>query len=140
MLSIIVGLILYLHHTGQKLRVGGLINLVGDELRNQIDDYYPAEMAEAASGPQDEEIVVGQEPGLVVKVEHEGLVATARRAGCVLEMVPMMGDFVPVGTPLFLYQHAIDYMRSIQRYSNSHMMFLACAGQGTSVFDPGQSC
>jgi len=34
-------------------------------------------------------------------VDYEGLVAAARSAGCVLEMVPMMGDFVPVGAPLF---------------------------------------
>jgi uncharacterized membrane protein len=101
MLSSIVGLILYLHHTGQKLRVGGLINLVGDEQRKQIDDFYPAEGAETASSRQDEQIIVGQEPGVVIKVDHKGLVAAARRAGCVLEMVPMMGDFVPVGAPLF---------------------------------------
>ena len=57
MLASIVGLILYLHHSGQRLRVGGLISLVGDELRKQIDEFYPAEGA--ASNPQDEQIVVG---------------------------------------------------------------------------------
>src|SRR5919112_5720289 len=102
MLASIVGLILYLHHSGQRLRVGGLISLVGDELRKQIDDFYPSDQAaEAASSPQDEQIVVGQEPGVVVKVDREGLIAAARSAGCVLEMVPMMGSFVPVGAPLF---------------------------------------
>jgi uncharacterized membrane protein len=102
MLASIVGLILYLHHTGQRLRVGGLINLVGDELRKQLDGFYPVDQdTEAASSPQDEQIVVGQEPGVVIKVDREGLIAAARSAGCVLEMVPMMGDFVPVGAPLF---------------------------------------
>lgn len=103
MLSSIGVLILYLHHTGQKLRVAGLIDLVGDDLREQLDDLYPAETAEAASSRQEDErvIVVKGEPGVVVMVDYEGLVAAARSAGCVLEMVPMMGDFVPVGAPLF---------------------------------------
>ena len=103
MLSSIGVLILYLHHTGQKLRVAGLIDLVGDDLREQLDDLYPAEAAETTSSRQEDErvIVVKGEPGVVVMVDYEGLVAAARSAGCVLEMVPMMGDFVPVGAPLF---------------------------------------
>ena len=103
MLSSIGVLILYLHHTGQKLRVAGLIDLVGDELREQLEVLYPAEAASAASSRQEDErvIVVKGEPGVVVMVDYEGLVAAARSAGCVLEMVPMMGDFVPVGAPLF---------------------------------------
>ena len=104
MLSSIGVLILYLHHTGQKLRVAGLIDLVGDDLREQLDDLYPAETAKAASSRQEDDervIVVKGEPGVVVMVDYEGLVAAARSAGCVLEMVPMMGDFVPVGAPLF---------------------------------------
>jgi uncharacterized membrane protein len=103
MLSSIGVLILYLHHTGQKLRVAGLIDLVGDDLREQLDDFYPAEAAEVASIRQEDErvMVAKGEPGVVVMVDYEGLVAAARSAGCVLEMVPMMGDFVPVGAPLF---------------------------------------
>src|SRR5919107_4470446 len=103
MLSSIGVLILYLHHTGQRLTVAGLIDLVGDELREQLGVLYPAEAASAASSRQEDErvIVVKGEPGVVVMVDYEGLVAAARSAGCVLEMVPMMGDFVPVGAPLF---------------------------------------
>src|SRR5215208_7173340 len=59
MLASIGVLILYLHHTGQKLRVAGLIDLVGDELREQLDDFYPAEGAEVASSRQDGRVVVG---------------------------------------------------------------------------------
>jgi uncharacterized membrane protein len=102
MIASIAGLILYAHHTGQKLRVAGLIDLVGDELREQLDDAYPAESNGGASSRQeDARVIVGREPGVVTSVDHEGLVAAARSAGCVLEMVPMKGDFVPVGAPLF---------------------------------------
>jgi uncharacterized membrane protein len=101
MLASIVGLILYVHHSSQKLRVAGLIDLVGDELRKQLDDSYPADQTQAASSGQDGRVIVAPKPGVVVRVGHEGLVAAARSSGCVLEMVPMMGDFVPTGAPLF---------------------------------------
>jgi uncharacterized membrane protein len=102
MIASIVGLILYAHHTGQKLRVAGLIDLVGDELREQLDAAYPAEGHEAASSRnEDAGVIVGREPGVVTMVDREGLIAAARSAGCVLELVPMTGDFVPVGAPLF---------------------------------------
>jgi uncharacterized membrane protein len=100
-LANIIVLILYMHHVGQKLRVSGLIDVVGDELRKQLDDSYPADRAEPATSRQDEQVIVATEPGAVVKVDHAGLVSAARSAGCMLEMVPMMGDFVPVGATLF---------------------------------------
>src|SRR5919202_5657185 len=55
MLSSIGVLILYVHHTGQKLRVAGLIDLVGDELREQLEVLYPVEAAQAASSRQEDE-------------------------------------------------------------------------------------
>ncbi len=92
MIACIVALILYAHHTGQKLRVAGLIDLVGDELREKLDEVYPADGAVAASGRQEDgRVIVGREPGVVTSVDHEGLVAAARSAGCVLEMVSMVG-------------------------------------------------
>ena len=98
----IIGLILYAHHTGQRLRVAGLIDLVGDELREQLGKAYPDEGAGATASHHDERVIVGrEEPGVVIEVNREGLVAAARNAGCVLELIPMMGDFVPVGAPLF---------------------------------------
>src|SRR5215213_3663792 len=42
--------------------------------------------------------------GNVVHYDRDGLVAEARRAGCTLELVPMMGDFVTRGAPLVRVQ------------------------------------
>src|SRR5215208_6285988 len=90
MLSSIVVLILYVHHNGQRLRVARLIDLVGDNLREQLDELYPAEGADPdSSGQEDGRVIVMQgEPGVVLRVDHEGLVSEARSAGCVLEMLP----------------------------------------------------
>jgi uncharacterized membrane protein len=97
MLASVVTLVLYVHHAGEGLRVAGLIDLVGDELRVQLDRLYPAP---ASVGDDARTTVVAREPGVVVGVEREALVAAASAADCVLELVPVMGDFVAAGAPL----------------------------------------
>jgi uncharacterized membrane protein len=96
-LSAIVVLVLYVHHTAQSIRVGGLIGWVADAARDEVDRLYPA-----AHEPQDDpSLVAAPEYGIVTKLPHGVLVDIAEKADCVLELVPAMGDFVPRGGPLF---------------------------------------
>jgi uncharacterized membrane protein len=96
-LSAIVVLVLYVHHTAQSIRVGGLIGWVADATRGEIDRLYPA----APEPEVDPSVVAAPEYGVVTKIPHEVLVAIAEQADCVLEVVPAMGDFVHQGGPLF---------------------------------------
>jgi uncharacterized membrane protein len=91
-----VALFLFVHHTAQQLRVGGLIDLVGDDLRRELASRFPDVTARA----DDPSVVIALASGNVVRVDHERIVAEARRVGCTLELVPAMGDFVPRGAPL----------------------------------------
>jgi uncharacterized membrane protein len=92
-----VMLILFVHHAGQGLRAAGLIDLVGDRTRRLIEREYPRDVGPAA----DPDLVLAREPGNLFGVDRPALVAAARRAGCVLEMIPVVGDFVSTGSPLF---------------------------------------
>jgi uncharacterized membrane protein len=92
----VITLILYVHHAGQALRVSGLIDLVGEDLRAQLDRMYPARLRP----PRNDGVVLAPRPGVVVGISVRSLVAEASRAGCTLELVPVMGDFVPAGSPL----------------------------------------
>jgi uncharacterized membrane protein len=94
-------LVLYVDHAAQSLRVDGLIDLVGDELRAQLSRRYPAPEFRRVVPADDGHLVLARDPGVVVGWDTGGLVEVARRAGCTLELVPVMGDFVPAGTPLF---------------------------------------
>jgi uncharacterized membrane protein len=96
-LGAVVTLVLYVHHTAQSIRAGGLIGLVGDETREQIERLYPAE----EGLEEDRSVVVADTPGVVVKLHRKALVTIAEGADCRLELVPAMGDFVPLGAPLF---------------------------------------
>jgi uncharacterized membrane protein len=96
-LSAIVTLVLYVHHTAQSIRVGGLIGRVADETRDEVERLFP--VGEEPEG--DPNVVRAPEYGVVVKLHHRILVTIAEEADCVLDMVPAMGDFVPRGAPLF---------------------------------------
>ncbi|MGY1830247.1 DUF2254 domain-containing protein [Geodermatophilus sp. SYSU D01180] len=97
MLASIVVLVLFVHHIGQGLRVAGLIDLVGDRSREFIVREH-GERPAVTGGPDE---MVAARPGNVVRVDRPALVAAARRADCVLELVPVIGDFVVGGAPLF---------------------------------------
>jgi uncharacterized membrane protein len=91
-------LVLYVHHSGQALRASGLIDLVGDALRDEIAHGYPPEPSIRAD--TEPASIVAKNPGVVLALNERKLVAAARQADCVLELVPMIGDFVPAGAPL----------------------------------------
>ena len=99
MLASVLALILYVHQAGQSMRVGGLIDLVGDQTRDMVRTTYPepdSPLADVAG----EDVIASPEPGAVYKIEYDPLVEEARRADVALELVPAMGDFVAGGAPL----------------------------------------
>jgi uncharacterized membrane protein len=97
MFTSIVTLVLFVHHAGQGLRAAGLIDLVGDRTRALIASGDPPDVDAHA----DPAVVPAREPGNVFRVDRPRLVSAARRADCVLELVPVVGDFVSGGAPLF---------------------------------------
>ncbi|NKY38079.1 DUF2254 domain-containing protein [Cellulomonas septica] len=101
MVASLVVLILFVHRSGQSMRATGLIDLVGDRTRDLITSTFPAPPRALTRADLDADVVAAPEPGNVVRVDRAGLVAAARDARCVLELVPVVGDFVPGGAPLF---------------------------------------
>jgi uncharacterized membrane protein len=94
----IVALILYVNHIGQSLRVAALIDSVGDEIRDRVDELYVEEPELSGDAP---DVVLSSHAGVVFHTDYEALVKAARAADCTLEMAPALGDFVPAGAPLF---------------------------------------
>jgi uncharacterized membrane protein len=91
-------LVMYVHHIGQALRVSALIELVGKETRSLLDDKYPDKGSFADVG---DGVVTAAKSGVLTGIGIEQLVEEARGAGCRLELVPALGEFVPAGAPLF---------------------------------------
>ncbi len=94
-------LVVYVHHIGQALRVSALIELVGKETRKLLDRKYPDKGPALEPEPGSAPVVRARKSGVITKIGSEVLVEEARRAGCLLELVPALGEFVPAGAPLF---------------------------------------
>ncbi len=93
-------LVMYVHHIGQALRVSALIELVGDETRTLLNRRYP-DKGPAPDPRLDSPVVSARESGVITGIDYEHLVEEGRRADCLLELVPALGEFVPADSPLF---------------------------------------
>lgn len=94
-------LVVYVHHIGQALRVSALIELVGKETRTLLDRKYPDEGAPSEREAGARFVVEASKSGVVTGIGYDPLVEEAQRAGCRIELVPALGEFVPAGAPLF---------------------------------------
>lgn len=104
----IVVLVMYVHHIGQSLRVSALIELVGTDTRKLVDRLYPDKGSQPE--PHDVRVVAAPRSGVVIRISHDRLVEVATRADCTLELVPMLGEFVPAGAPLFRVHGAAPHL------------------------------
>ena len=95
-------LVVYVHHIGQALRVSALIELVGDETRTLLNRLYPNKGPALDSLQGSIPVVRARESGVITGIGYDRLVKEGRRADCVLELVPSLGEFVPADAPVFL--------------------------------------
>jgi uncharacterized membrane protein len=113
--SCLASLVMFLYlidHVGKALRPSGALQAVARLGREVIEGVYPRRLAGAAGGapgpadfpgPQETPACVIANPhdGVVLAFDVRGLVSLAEGAGCVIEMVPQVGDLVEAGDPLF---------------------------------------
>jgi uncharacterized membrane protein len=100
--------VFYIHHMAEAIRAAHVLRSVADETRGAIGRLYPEEIGEEPSraAPElpsrDAETVVDVErgPGVIVAVDEEALLRFARDQGVTIEVLHMVGDFVPTGAPL----------------------------------------
>jgi uncharacterized membrane protein len=99
-LASIAVLVVYVQHLGQALRVSALVELVGHDTRGLIDKLYPDKGTPAPDRAR--RAVRARESGVVTAIGYDELVEEAARAGCMLELVPAIGEFVAADAPLFV--------------------------------------
>jgi uncharacterized membrane protein len=93
----IMVLVLYVNHIGRKLRAASLIEAVGEQIREKLDELYPERLTEERETPG---LIFAPQSGVLLHIDNTHLVDLARRADVELEVLPALGDFVPAGAPL----------------------------------------
>ena len=96
-LTSIAMLVIYVHHIGRSLRVSALIELVGSDTRTLLERRYPRRIVEQ---PTPADVIVAPHSGVLVGVDRDDLASAAVVGGCVVHVVPALGEFVPAGAPL----------------------------------------
>jgi uncharacterized membrane protein len=106
-----LGVFIYLvQRIGESFRPGTVMTTVAAETRGVLETMYPETFSpeggdhaslSLGTGRPAREIVQRKGSGVVLAFDAEGLRDLATRAGCVVELVPQVGDFLAVGDPLF---------------------------------------
>ena len=137
-----IGFFLYMiDNVGKSLRPISLLNLLGGKGQEVIMDVFPKPFTgkedKVASISETEDrttlrIIKTRETGVVMAFDLAGLVELGRRANCVIELVPQVGDFITCGDPLFrLYRGG----ESIADHQLQHAV--AIGQERTMEQDPG---
>ena len=114
-ISVLICIILFLRfipHLGMSLRPISLMRRVAEEGRFAIENIYPTSYGTAASEKADRipkklmrnearAIAYDGPSGVLLAFGADDLVEAARAAGCTVELVTQVGNFVSRGDPLF---------------------------------------
>ncbi len=106
-----IGVFLFLiDHVGKLLRPSGALRVVGRLGHAEIEKVYPRRISKKPDPSQSSVQVLSGAPsgvvyspqdGVFLAFDLEGIVTLARKADCIVELVPQVGDFVAAGSPLF---------------------------------------
>lgn len=94
----VVVLVVYIHHIGRELQVSSLIELVGRQTRSLLDERYPDRLE--GLQPTDPHLVTASRSGVLARIDRDELVDIAREADCRIDLIPAVGQYVPVNSPL----------------------------------------
>ena len=110
---------------GEAFRPGTVMAKIAAETRDVLDAMYPRALAPGEGehvalslDPSRADRIVFQQKvsGVVLAFDAEGLRAVATRAGCVVELVPQVGDFLAVGEPLFRLEPSTTSQEAAARH------------------------
>ncbi|HEY7312954.1 MAG TPA: DUF2254 domain-containing protein [Gemmataceae bacterium] len=109
--AVSLGVFLYLiDHIGHRVRPSGALRSVARLGREVIEKAYPRMLTEPRPalsettndwGGKLTRTIGSPWHGVILAFDVEGLVSLARRADCVIELVPQVGDSIAASDPLF---------------------------------------
>ncbi len=100
--------VLYIHHMAQAIRATTVLRSVADETRNAITRLYPEGTGDQPTEPEprlpkrdpDAVVTLDRAPGVITAIDDGAMVRLAEKHGVSIELLRMVGDFVPTGAPV----------------------------------------
>jgi len=103
----IFAFVFLVHHVAQSIRAVSILEAVAAETRASIRANFPPGPIDDARPPllpgdgPTQVLRLERGPGALLGIDEDDLVAVAQRHGCLLELVPTIGDYLPSNVPLF---------------------------------------
>jgi uncharacterized membrane protein len=103
----IVLFVYLIQHVGKALRPVMILTNVAADTRAVIQAVYPIPFSQGGADPaglnksDQRTIFHNGSPGTLQAIDIPGLVKLAEQAGCVIELIPQVGDFLATGEGLF---------------------------------------
>lgn len=102
----VAGLVTYVHHTAQSIRVSSILHAASRDTQAAIEHLFPEGIGEqqgsitewAPGGPP--HVVLSRKSGLITAVDEEHLLEFSSEFDAAIELNYCTGDFVAEGTPL----------------------------------------
>jgi uncharacterized membrane protein len=101
----------FVDYMGKSLRPISVCTGVYEQAVRVIDSIYPRLLNIAEGNKEDHKHFAGVDPsrtvlhtgksGILLAFDTEGLTRAATRSGCLIRLVPEVGDFICIGDPLF---------------------------------------
>jgi uncharacterized membrane protein len=116
LLASVAAFIYYIDHMAHAVRATTVISSIAGETADAIERLYPEALGrepvrssvEAPDRSPFDATVVANSTGNLVSVDEDGLFEALRESGIVAELVPMVGEFVADGQPLFRLRGPVD--------------------------------
>jgi len=112
----VVAVLFLVDYSARLLRPVAVIWRVGEEGRKVIELVYPLR-AEGSDAPRRERQKLGPAErtifhqgisAIVIAINLDAIMKAAKRADCIVEVAPRVGDFVAAGEPLFLLRGNVE--------------------------------
>ena len=112
----IVAILFLIDYIARLLRPTTIVWRVGEEGRKVIEDVYPTLVSAAEAprrarrelGPPEKTLLHRGTSGIVIAINLRALTDAAKKANCIIEFVPRVGEFVSTGEPLFRLRGTVD--------------------------------
>jgi uncharacterized membrane protein len=110
-LASIFAFVYLVHHVANSIRAVSIMEAVAAETRESIRANFPTDGHDGGADAEDAElglpeptqvVTLDRGPGNLLGIDEDDLIDLARRHGCVLELLPAVGDYLPSNAPVFL--------------------------------------
>ncbi|MEY8016110.1 DUF2254 family protein [Mycobacterium servetii] len=117
---------IYVGRVAYMMRASTIIGEIGDLAGAVLEGRYPSDTAPPdtiGELPEAHRVIAARERGMLVTIAESAVATQAARAVCIVALKIRVGDFVPLGAPLFMVHGTPDDLDRLVDGTCKHLEF-----------------